>query len=43
LGGISGSIPEALATFEVFRGRKDENAAIFAVLEPTIQAMAATI
>jgi hypothetical protein len=36
-------VPEASAILGVFRGRKDENTAIFAVLESAIKAMAATV
>jgi hypothetical protein len=43
LGGFHDSEPEALAIFGVFLGRKNENAAIFAVLESAIKAMAATV
>jgi hypothetical protein len=43
LGDVSLRELEALGIFEVFRGRKDENAAIFAVLESTSKTMAATV
>jgi hypothetical protein len=34
---------ETSAIFGVFRGRKDENAAIFAILEPATEAMATAV